>query len=237
MGGKLTSSIKGHPIASVALGAGAGLLLVEGVRRAVGGTLGSPEKSHPEATDRQDSNSDERDGGVKGSQQDQSDSDDDSQEEDGSDDDEDEAGPEARGADDDSAAAGSDDADRNGTRGIIRSATNGFRQGKQIAASGWEQYPLAICAAALGLGVLTGMLLPTTAVEDSAMGKASDDLAGAIKSAGGTIAKLASKAYEEAANAAISEAERAGLTPDHLGRKVKRLAVKVRDAVADAVQE
>lgn len=225
MGTKLTSSVKQHPIASVALGAGAGLLLVEGVRRAIG-AFGNSAKSQQEDHGDRDAEDSDQDSGAEGSRQEQSDSDDDS-DEDSSDDEDDESDPQSRGQ-----GEGAED----GGRGIKQSAKEGFDRGLQMAQTGWQEYPLAICAAALGVGVLAGMLLPSSSIEDQMMGQASDRIAGRLKKAGGTVKELAEKAYEEAANAAKDEADRVGLTPDHLSRKVKRLAGKVRDAVSNAVQ-
>jgi ElaB/YqjD/DUF883 family membrane-anchored ribosome-binding protein len=231
MGTKLSSSVKQHPIASVALGAGAGLLLVEGVRRAIG-AFGNSTQSQREDRGDQDAEDSDQDSGAEGSQQEQSDSDDKASDEENADEEDDESDPQSRGRGDDS----EDDRASDRRRGITQSAKEGFNRGVEMAQTGWEQYPLAVCAAALGVGVLAGMLLPSSSIEDQMMGQASDRVAGRFKKAGGTIKELAQKAYEEAASTARDEAERVGLTPDHLGRKVKRLAVKVRDAVSDAVQ-
>ncbi|MEA2708199.1 MAG: hypothetical protein QOF78_800, partial [Phycisphaerales bacterium] len=46
-----------------------------------------------------------------------------------------------------------------------------------------------------------------------------------------------SRAISEVTSAAAREAEREGLTPDRLGRKVKRIVSHVRQAVTDAVDE
>jgi hypothetical protein len=219
MGGKLTSSIKQHPIVSAAVGAGAGLLLIEGVRRAISGAFGGSDKSQQNDRSQRDSDSEENeDSEAQGSHEDQSDSDDDSEDEGGDDDDEDDA------------------QSRQGQIGMRHAAKQGYEHGRQLAADGWQQYPLVICAAALGLGAVAGMLLPSSSLEDQTFGTASDKLAGQLKSAGSSLKDLVGKAYDEAASTAAQEAERIGITPDRLTRKVKRLAVKVRDAVTDAVQ-
>lgn len=225
MGSKLNSSVKQHPIASVALGAGAGLLLVEGVRRAIG-AMGDSRSSQANDRDRDE----DQDSGAEGSYEGRSESEEDTDEENAGDED-DESDPESRGREDESEGA------RNlSPRGIKGAAREGFGKGFEAAQRGWQEYPLAWCAAALGIGVVTGMLLPSSSVEDQMMGGVSDRVAGRIKNAGKAIREMAEKAYEEGVETAKEEAEHAGLTPDQLGRKVKRLVAKVRDAVSDAVQ-
>jgi len=209
VGAKLGKSIKDHPIVTAAIGAGAGLLLIEGVRRAVRGTSsasGGPEKSQ---RDRQrESEADQGESEAQGSSQERAD-DDDSSEEFSEDDDEEDAGPQSQ-----------------------RSESEG-----QGESGGWGGYPLLICAGALGLGAAAGLLLPSSALENKVLGKASDKFAGQLKSAGESFTDLIGDAYDKAATAAREEAERMGIMPGRLGQKVKRLAGKVRDAVSDVVQK
>jgi hypothetical protein len=269
MARKVTQTAKQHPIVTAALSAGAGLLLVEGVRRAVtGGLRGKSQRAGSgEASDEQSSSEESADrgdesdeGGAVGSSDAGSDEDDDD-EDDGS-----RRAPEARTRDD----LFGDEADqpplarslrrglstlgrygkdglsrvgaaaRGGAASMSHAAREGYEHGQQLAAEGWQNHPLFICAAALALGATAGMLLPSSDLEDQAMGPASDRLTGRIRSTSRKLLRqgkhLAGKAYDEAADTAVREAERVGLTPDRLGRKVKRLASKVRDAVTDAVQ-
>jgi hypothetical protein len=130
---------------------------------------------------------------------------------------------------------------RSGAAAMGQAAREGYEHGQQLAAEGWQNHPFMICAAALALGATVGMMLPSSDLEDRTMGPTADRVMGRVKSTSRKLFRqgkdLLGKAYDEAADTAVREAERVGLTPDRLGRKVKRLASKVRDAVTDAVQQ
>jgi hypothetical protein len=98
-----------------------------------------------------------------------------------------------------------------------------------------------MAAVALGAGVTLGLVLPSTRQEDRLMGKVSDKMAGRVKDAGRDLYSqgkhLVSRAAREAASATAKEAEREGLTPDRIGKKVRRVASHVREAITQAVQD
>ena len=84
------------------------------------------------------------------------------------------------------------------------------------------------------------MMLPSTETENSLLGKWSDRTAGKLKNAGRDIVdqgkEMVTRAISEGSDAMAREAEREGLTPTRLSRKIKRVGAQVRDAVSDAVQ-
>jgi len=98
-----------------------------------------------------------------------------------------------------------------------------------------------ISAAALAAGAVAAMLLPSSRWEDQLFGKAADRANDRISQAtGGLLGQgkdLVSRAFNQAASTATREAEREGLTPDRLGRKVKRVVSQVRQAVAETVDQ
>lgn len=205
---KVGGTIKQHPVLT-AVGAGAGLLIAEGVRRAISGSGSS--KSRKSRSSEED---DDEDAGAEDSYETSDESDEDDGDEESEDDE--------------------DDSSRRG--GVMGSARQGFDRGREIASAGWQKYPLLVCGLAIGLGAVAGMVLPSSSLEDHTLGPAAGKIAKKLKSAGKMVKELASKAYEEAASTVSQEAERVGITPHRLGRKVKHVAVKVRDAVTDAVQ-
>jgi hypothetical protein len=126
-------------------------------------------------------------------------------------------------------------------RALGRSAQTGFDRGQRAADRNLQGHPLLMCAVALAAGAAVGMLLPSTSAEDGLMGETSDRLTGRAKRAGrelwGQGKDIATRAIQEAVDTTAKEIEREGLSPDRLGRKVKRVASHVRDAVANAVQD
>ncbi|MDB5294869.1 MAG: hypothetical protein JWO31_852 [Phycisphaerales bacterium] len=133
------------------------------------------------------------------------------------------------------------DAVQRGASTVRHAAADGLERGRDVTARGWDAYPLAFCGAALALGVVAGLLLPATPIEDKAMGPAADRLNGGIKRAAGSLAdrgrSLTGKVLTVATTATSRAAEQEGLTPTEIGRKVKRLAGNVREAVASVVGE
>jgi len=130
---------------------------------------------------------------------------------------------------------------RDSAEALGRSARTGFNRGRRVADRSWQGHPLAMCLAALAAGAALGMMLPWTSAEDSLMGETSDKLTGRAKEAGqelwGQGKAIASRVIQEAVDTTAREIEKEGLNPDRIGRKVKRVASQVRDAVANAVQD
>lgn len=116
----------------------------------------------------------------------------------------------------------------------------GMRRGYQRGREGFEQalneYPLASAAAALAAGVLTGLLLPGTRVEDRAMGEEADRLKDQAKDAGRDLLDRGKEAASNTANAVAGEAERQGVTPGSLVEKVKHVAQDAADAARESAR-
>ena len=91
----------------------------------------------------------------------------------------------------------------------------------------------------LAAGALIGLLISRTSAEDNLLGSFSDRFAGKVKKGArnliGQGKEMTSRALSEAASATAEGAERVGLTPQRMGRKIRRVASQVRDAVANAV--
>ena len=73
------------------------------------------------------------------------------------------------------------------------------------------------------------------------LGKWSDQIAGRFKKTGrklvGQGKDLVERVVSEGTETLSREAEREGLTPSRLTKKIRRLTAHVRDAVSDAVQD
>jgi hypothetical protein len=228
----VAGSIKQHPVAAAALGAGLTLAAAQGLRMLIGSSAGSDR----EGADRGEGEEDESAEGSYGDEGEQ-------EGEEGSEDDED-----AEEDDQDARGGVGSRLSRLGLSGISRvgsavrrGAGTGFERGKQFAAGGWHNHPLFMCAAAFAAGAAAGFILPRTGQEDRLLGKSSDKLAGRLKNAASEMftqgRTVASRAIHEAVNTTKKEVEREGLSPDRLGKKVKKVFSHVREAVSNAVQE
>jgi hypothetical protein len=221
---RVADTMKQHPITTAALGAGLTLLAAQGLRMAVGAT----------GRNRQQSDEEEQDESAQGS------SEQDQVEEEEGDADRSEAGGGFTGR---LGRIGSKfgSAFRRPGQAIQRGAKSGFQRGRERAQQGWSDHPLTLAGVALVVGAAAGYLLPPTRQEDRLMGKASDKLTGRIRKGGKSFFRqgrsVAGKVVHEAVETTQREAEREGLTPDKLGKKVRRVLGNVRQAVAEAIEE
>ena len=142
---------------------------------------------------------------------------------------------------------------------------HGYDAGRHAVERGIEEYPLAMGAAAMAIGVLSGLLLPATRAENRMMGERADQLKETVKHAGEAVVETgkqvataaAAAAMDEAGNqdvaagslaekvrhvardvkaAAAESAEREGLDPDSLAQKGRQIADRARDAARDEAQ-
>lgn len=250
-GGKVGDTLKQHPFTTAALGAGLTLLAAQGLRMALGGSGGNAQARGGEGEEEDEDSSgqasfldaDEEEEGEEEDDDARGASASDEEDEEGSEEDEDEEDAEEGGFTSrlrqgvsrvGSALGGSGGA-------IRRGAQSGFQRGRQAADQNWHNHPLVMCGVALAVGAAAGFMLPRTRQEDRLMGETADKVTGRLKKAmtdsfrqGRTVA---GKVVHEAVNATAKEAEREGLTPDRLGKKVKRLVSHVREAVSNAVEE
>jgi hypothetical protein len=226
-GGKVAEQIKQHPITATAIGAGLALLAAQGLRKAVGNRAGADE------TEDQDESAEGSYGEEEEGEEDQGAEGEEAQGEEGEG-----GGFTGRlgrlGSRLGSAFSGSGNA-------IRRGAQSGFARGREAASESWATHPLLLCGVALGAGLAAGFLLPSSRQEDRLMGKASDKVTGRLKKGGQEFFRqgrqIAGKVVREAVTTTTESAEREGLTPDRLGKKVKKVLSNVRDAVSEAVQE
>ena len=127
------------------------------------------------------------------------------------------------------------------------SARHGMRRsaeyGQQTFQQSLEQYPLAVVAAALAGGMLTGLLLPVTRRENELMGEQSDRLKEQAREAGQSLMEkgkeVANAAVEVANNtvgAVTEEAANQGVAPNNLVEKVKNVARDVATAAKESAR-
>jgi hypothetical protein len=120
-----------------------------------------------------------------------------------------------------------------GRRAVSRQA--GVLEDRFRAAS--DEYPLAVGGAFLAAGLLTGLLLPRTEQEDEWMGEASDELKEQTRRKGEELVEEGKEAAARTADAALDEAEKRGITPDHLVEKARRVVSEATSAAKETVRE
>ena len=138
-----------------------------------------------------------------------------------------------------------------GTQSAGVALSEGVRRGSQAAqqlqkSSGYagdrfqeavEEYPFAVAAGFLGVGLLTGLLLPRTRQEDKLLGEKSDQLIDQIKQTGKETLGKAKAVAERVAESTFDEAKRQGITPGTVGEKLSEIAGKVGAVATQAKDE
>lgn len=231
---KVVGTVKKHPITTAAIGAGVAIAAVAGVRKAMSARAASQQDDVDETEGSEDEEEDE-------DSEDDDDSDASSEADSGDEDsDDDQSGNED--SEDDSSGRWStrlSSALSGGASSVGRAARGSMTRGRETARETWENHALALAAGALVAGTAIGLLLPATQEESRLMGKWSDRFAGPAKEFGGQLLgqgkRIVGNVLSEGYNATQEEAEKVGLTPHRLGRKFKRIASHVRDAMAKAV--
>jgi hypothetical protein len=206
-GSKMVDSVKQHPFAASAIGVGIAAGLTYMAVRAFRGG-----GSQDQEDGQQDQDADEGDAQMSSQRE----------------------GEEDEGGDDEEGGEEDDEEDP----GLMSRTRDALGSG---VGSLWENHPLAVGAGILGVGLAAGMLLPSTRSEKRLFGGTSGKLTGRLRSAGQELfdqgKEIASKVMSETTDTLREEAEREGLTPDRLSRKVKRIASKVKDAVVNAATD
>ena len=100
-----------------------------------------------------------------------------------------------------------------------------------------EEYPLAVAVGFLGVGLLTGLLLPRTPQEDKLIGAKSDRLIDQVKETGKETLEKAKTVVQRVAQSSIDEAKRQGITPDSVGDKFSEIKDKVGAVATQAKKE
>jgi hypothetical protein len=112
----------------------------------------------------------------------------------------------------------------------------GYDSSKQYIERGIEDYPLAMGAAAMSLGVLAGLLFPRTRTEDQMMGRQSDELKEQAAETGRRVAEATKNVATATAGAALDEAKNESGGAGSLVEKVKHVAKDVKNAAAESAE-
>jgi hypothetical protein len=126
---------------------------------------------------------------------------------------------------------------REGYHNVQERVMEGYDHTRERLKETTSAHPLAAGAAFLGVGLLAGFLLPRTRREDEWFGDASDNIRHKIKETGQELIERGKEVAGAATEAAKSEAERQGLTPEHLKQGVRAVRQETTQAAKQAAGE
>jgi hypothetical protein len=96
-----------------------------------------------------------------------------------------------------------------------------------------EERPLALGAAAIALGVVAGLMIPSTRKEDELMGETRDRLMERAKEVGEEALEKGKQVANVAVDTLKEEVERQELTPEKLAEKVRTVAKEATNTVKE----
>ena len=115
-------------------------------------------------------------------------------------------------------------------------ARHGYEQGYESFKHTAEERPLAVGLGFLAIGVVAGMLLPSTRKEDELVGPTRDRLVHRSREVAEEAVDRGKQVARTAYDVAAREAREQGLTPEALKEKAKSVASEVKEATRDDAQ-
>ena len=110
---------------------------------------------------------------------------------------------------------------------------HGYEQGRETFKQTADERPLAVGLGFLAIGVVAGMLLPSTRKEDELAGPTRDRLVNRSREAAEDVIDRGKHVARTAYETATREAREQGLTPEALKEKTKAVASQVKDATRE----
>lgn len=122
-----------------------------------------------------------------------------------------------------------------------QNATQAVREGYHYSRDRFDralhEYPLAVGAAALGAGLVLGLLLPRTEKENELLGDRADQLKERARRASQEAIERGKRVARETANAVREEVDAQGLTPSRLKESVRGIASGAAECATGNVQD
>ncbi len=123
------------------------------------------------------------------------------------------------------------------SRSAAHQVRSGLDYSRERAWYAVENYPLAVGAAALGVGLLLGLTLPRTRKEEEVLGEQARHLRERAREAGQEAIERGRRAARETVHAVTEEAERQGLSASGVRGSVRDFASRVVHDVRDEAKE
>lgn len=120
---------------------------------------------------------------------------------------------------------------------LKESAAHGYEQGVDAFKRTADEHPLAVGVGFLALGVLAGILLPSTRKEDELMGTKRDELLHRTREAAEEAVERGKRVAAAATDAVKNEAQQQGLTPEALKEKVTRVAEQAKETTRSELNQ
>jgi hypothetical protein len=115
-------------------------------------------------------------------------------------------------------------------------AYHGYEHGREVFTRTADEQPLAVGLGFLAIGVLAGMLLPSTRKEDELVGPTRDRLVNRGREAAEDAVNRGKHVARTAMDVAKQQAQEQGLTPEALKEKAQSMASQVKDATREDAQ-
>lgn len=109
----------------------------------------------------------------------------------------------------------------------------GYEYSRQAVGETVDEYPLTSCIAAMSLGMLLGMVLPRTRLEDHYLGRTAEQFKTRAKETSRELYERGKRVASAAVEASTEEARREGLTPQALGEKVQNVANEAKETAKE----
>ena len=113
---------------------------------------------------------------------------------------------------------------------------HGIERGRHQVSDITDDYPLAMGAACMAVGVLTGLMIPATRRENRLMGEQSDEFKSRLRDSGEELVERGKHVVESTVQEVSDAARREGLTPSALMGKAQRAAEDVAETAADTAR-
>jgi len=97
-----------------------------------------------------------------------------------------------------------------------------------------NNYPLAMGLGFLAVGMLAGLALPHTQLEDKTLGETADQLKEKVRDQSRQVMETAQRGATAVAHAVTEEAQKQGLTPQNITEKIQHVASEAAKAAADS---
>lgn len=115
---------------------------------------------------------------------------------------------------------------------LRQDARAAWRTGRECVADAVDERPLAVGLGMLAMGVLAGLLIPETRIEQRSLGETSRR----IRSGAARATEKVREAASAAASAAASTAEREGMTPRQMAQSAEEIAKSAMHAASEKVR-
>lgn len=119
----------------------------------------------------------------------------------------------------------------------MESMRENYDVAREQAREAVDEYPMAVAAGALAMGLLAGVLAPRTRHEDRLMGARSDQMKDTARAVASETVERAKETATASAAAAANAMQDEGLAPDQVAEKVSRVASEVTASAKESLKD